>query len=408
MLSVLEELPLEEKVRRGNVMLKTRPRDVEETMLELINDDDQVVAAAAIDLVGIKEMWNLADDVEHVLAHRNVRDWYVFEAASWTLAARTFDAKRRRERWVEPLPAAALVDRMRGLQLFSSVGIDELFRIAGAGHQVRHETGTALLREGAVPETLHLLLDGRVTGSARGSSPREIEPPAALGFEEVLDGCLMGETVRTTEPTVSLALTNEEMRTLLADNTDLVQGLFRTLAEGREYRPGPSKGVTDAEFDRLGTGTLTRVQKIVALQHIPLFAKVSGAEILYLASIATEIPLEAGAVLADHTGPVSLGIVLSGELTFRSTERPDLTATAGPGDTVGMYETVVGSDGQRDPTTELVVTQPGSALQIEREELFDLLGQRPDLLQQIFAAVFGRLRADSHTGEPRASLGHSS
>ena len=37
---ILENLPLEEKVRRGNVLLKTRPRDVEETLLELINDDE--------------------------------------------------------------------------------------------------------------------------------------------------------------------------------------------------------------------------------------------------------------------------------------------------------------------------------------------------------------------------------
>ena len=40
---------VDEKVRRGNVLLKTRPRDVEETLLQLINDEDQVVAAAAID-----------------------------------------------------------------------------------------------------------------------------------------------------------------------------------------------------------------------------------------------------------------------------------------------------------------------------------------------------------------------
>ena len=72
-LPVLEEMPLEEKVRRGNVFLKTRPRDVENTLLELINDDDQVIAAAAIDLVGQKEMWSLTDDVEHVLAHRDAR-----------------------------------------------------------------------------------------------------------------------------------------------------------------------------------------------------------------------------------------------------------------------------------------------------------------------------------------------
>ena len=394
-LPVLEELPLEEKVRRGNVMLKTRPRDVEETLLELINDDDQVVAAAAIDLIGVEEMWNLGDDVEHVLAHRDARDWYVFEAASWTLASRVLGTQRRRERWVEPLPAAALVDRMRRLALFSSVGIDELFRIAGAGHQVRHEPGIALLREGAVPDTLHLLLDGRATAAARGSSPRDIVPPAALGFEEVLDGCLMSETVKTTEPTVSLALSNEEMRTLLADNTDLVQGLFRTLAAGREYRPGPVKGVADTEFEGLGTGVLTRVQKIMALQRVPLFANVSGAEILYLASIATQIPLEAEAVLAEHAGSFGLGIVLSGELTLRSTEQPALTATAGPGDSVGIYETLVGVDGPRDQTTQLVVTQAGSALQIERDELFDLLGQRPDLLQQVFAAVFDRMHEES-------------
>ena len=43
----LEDLPRDEKVRRGNVLLKTRPRDVEETLLQLINDEDEVVAAAA-------------------------------------------------------------------------------------------------------------------------------------------------------------------------------------------------------------------------------------------------------------------------------------------------------------------------------------------------------------------------
>ena len=147
---ILEDLPLEEKVRRGNVILKTRPRDVEETLLELINDDDQVVASAAIDLVGENELWNLTADVEHVLAHRDPKDWYVFESASWTLAKRTLSPERRHQRWIEPLPAASLVDRMRGLPLFASVGVDELFRIAGAGHQLHHDAGATLLREGAV------------------------------------------------------------------------------------------------------------------------------------------------------------------------------------------------------------------------------------------------------------------
>ena len=95
----------EEKVRRGNVLLKTRPRDVEETLLQLINDDDQVVAATAIEVVREQQLWALGDDVEHVLALRDPQDWYVFESASWALAERRMPASRRRELWLEPLPA---------------------------------------------------------------------------------------------------------------------------------------------------------------------------------------------------------------------------------------------------------------------------------------------------------------
>ena len=119
-LPVLEDMPRDERVRRGNVLLKTRPRDVEETLLQLINDDDPVTAAAAIDVVREQKMWSLADDVEHVLAHRDVKDWYVFEAASWTLAERRMPAERRRELWLEPLPAAELAGRLRRLPLFAS------------------------------------------------------------------------------------------------------------------------------------------------------------------------------------------------------------------------------------------------------------------------------------------------
>ena len=37
-----------------------------------------------------------------------------------------------------------------------------------------------------------------------------------------------------------------------------------------------------------------------------------------------------------------------------------------------------------------VVGSAGRALRIEREELFELMGQRPELLQQLFGALFRR------------------
>ena len=193
-LPVLEDMPRDERVRRGNALLKTRPRDVEETLLQLINDDDPVTAAVAIDVVREQKMWSLADDVEHVLAHRDVKDWYVFEAASWTLAERRMPAERRRELWLEPLPAAELAGRLRRLPLFASVTVDELFRMASASRQVRHEPGTVLAQEGSVPSSIHILLDGRVTATGRDAAPSTLDAPAALGFVEAMAGLAMPET----------------------------------------------------------------------------------------------------------------------------------------------------------------------------------------------------------------------
>ena len=390
---VLEEMPLDEKVRRGNVLVKTRPRDVEETMLQLINDDDEIVAAAAIDLVRTTALWALTDDVEFVLAHRDPKDWYVFEAASWTLAARRLTHDRRRALWLEPMPAAALVTRLRGLPMFASVEIDELFRIVGAGHQVRHDTATTLLQEGAVPDSLHILLDGRVAATGRRTNRQEITPPATLGFEELLNGNLMSHTVKTLEPCVSLRLGTDDMRTLLADNTDLVQGFFRTLA-GR----GPSteeqpviKGEAGEELARLAAGQLTPIQKVLALQRISVFSKVGATEMRHLAAIARQVKLLEGTVLAGEADPPVVCVVLSGALLLEAPDGATPALRAEPGDVVGMHAALAGTSGAagRRPR-RLTVAKTGSALRIDRDDLFDLLGQQPDLLQQIFSALFGK------------------
>ena len=398
LMPVLEEMPMDEKVRRGNVLLKTRPRDVEETVLQLINDDDQVVAAAAVDFVREHELWNLTDDVEFVLAHRDPRDWYVFEAASWTLASRRLTAERRRELWLDPLPAAALVGRLRGLPMFASVGIDELFRIAGAGHQIRHEPGTTLLHEGSVPDNLHVLLDGRVVSTAWRSVPKEISPPATLGFEELLNGTLMRHTVKTLEPCVTLQLDTEQMRTLLADNTDLVQGFFRTLASrggANRGRRSVTRGEVGEDLVAQADRTLTPIQKVLAMQRISLFAKVSATEMRHLAAIAHQVALEDGAVLSSESDPPVVCLVLSGALSLEVPDGAAPPKRVEPGDVVGMHEALAGNEAGSGPEPRrLRVVEEGSALRIDRDDLYDLLGQRPDLMQQIFNTIFANAEPD--------------
>ena len=157
-----EDMPLAERVRKGNTLFRTRQRDVEDTLAQLVYDESQEVAATAIQLVEARKLWSLAGDLEHVLEHRSAKDWWVFEAASWALAAQRMPAERRRVLWQEPLPAVELADRLRRIRLFDFVSVDELFRVASLGRQVRHEVGRTLAQEGQSADMLHFVLDGRV------------------------------------------------------------------------------------------------------------------------------------------------------------------------------------------------------------------------------------------------------
>ena len=196
-------------------------------------------------------------------------------------------AERRRELWNEPLPAAELATRLRELPLFATVTIAELYRIASAAKQVRHDPGTVLLTEGAIPETLHFLLDGRVIATGRESGPQAIQAPAPLGFTEALSGMPMTSTIRTDGLVVTLAMSRSELRTLLADNTDLVNGLFATLSS---TPPGVSGTIQTtaaaADLGQLAAKGLTPVEKVLALQRVPLFARVSADEMRHLADAA--------------------------------------------------------------------------------------------------------------------------
>ena len=72
----------------------------------------------------------------------------MFEAASWALAARRMTADARASRWLEPLPAVEVADRLRRLPLFRFTSIDELFLVASSGRQVRHEPGSVIYEGG--------------------------------------------------------------------------------------------------------------------------------------------------------------------------------------------------------------------------------------------------------------------
>jgi AAA family ATP:ADP antiporter len=380
-LPVVEPLPREELLRRAYVQLRSRPRNTEEVLLELINDEDQVIAAAAIHLVGEIGEWRLKDDIEHVLAHRDVHDWYVFEAASWTLAAERVGHERTRELWREPLPATELAERLRLLPLFAGVGVDELFRLASAGRQGRHEAGRLLLQEGVPVDTIHVLLDGAVRSRSRDEAGTLITAPAPLGVREALEGRPSDNTVRAEGTVVTLAIPADDLTTLLSDSQALIDGLLKTFAADAlvpEAAPVPVRGGT-SDLLSLAADGVVPIHKVLVLQRLPLFSLVASQELFHAGAVARLRRVEAGTEVAAKGHPPAIYYVLDGELATDPGE-----PAAGPGDAFGMYETLAGQPISR----ALRATQPAAVLTIDRVDLLDVLGHRPGLAQQVFASLF--------------------
>jgi ATP/ADP translocase/CRP-like cAMP-binding protein/HEAT repeat protein len=375
---LVEEMPPDERVRKGNVIYRTRARDVEDTLAQLVHDENQVIAAAAIHLVEELQLWSLADDLEHLLAHRDARDWYCFEAASWALAAQRMPAARRKQLWHEPLPAVELADRLRHVPIFEFCSVDEIFRIAAVGRQVRHEQGRVIYERGATPASVQFLLDGRCSTSAG-----ELTAPAPLAFEAVLEGRPMPVEIRAAEPAICLSLTTEEFLSVLAENVELAEGIFRWLVESRQLAariPVRPADLTPELRRKLAAGLLP-VDRVLLLQASPLLSRATGAQLLRMASLARPVTFKSGTDPFAGQGEPGLLVALTGELRVRA-ENGD-QHTAGPGDVLGFVETLGGVP----MAAQVTAASDGTALRFNRSDIFDLLADETPLLQQIFSGL---------------------
>jgi CRP-like cAMP-binding protein len=250
---------------------------------------------------------------------------------------------------------------------------------------VRHEPGSVLLQEGIVPGTVHIVLDGRVMVTRQSAAPLTVTPPFALGLEEALQGIPSTATARAVDLVVTLAVAVDDLKTLVADNTDLVRGLFVTLTEA--WGPGALPVVTPtgaaSDFATFADQGITAVEKVLALQRVPMFARVDAPDMLALAGAARTVPIAAGARLFEASAPPALWIVLSGEITLEGTADRS-AAVVRAGDTIGVGALLTG----RPIGVAADGAHAGVALRLDREDFFDLVEQRAGMLAPMFVALF--------------------
>lgn len=268
--------------------------------------------------------------------------------------------------------------------------MDELFRIAGAGRQLRHEPGRVLYEAGTRPADFQFLLDGVVAQLEGPSTQRDtrsvtVTAPAALGFEGVFEGVPMRTGAKAVELAVCLSIMNDQFLALLSENTELAQGIFRMLLETHAEAAGGRvlrNVVEPPPQERLADG-LQPVETVLVLGAMPLFAHANTEQLAALAGAARQISLKEGDVVFRESDPPSILLVLAGELALEPAAGGDPVA-AGAGDCIGLYETI---GGHETADWRGHVTRRGVALRIDREALFDVLADHIDLLQGIFSAL---------------------
>ncbi len=354
----------------------------ETALAALIQDEDAVVASAAIYFVSQQRLSGLSGELERVLATRDQRDRLVLETASWALQELNMPAPKRRLIWLDPLPSVDLANQMCHLPLFRSVTVDEIFRICDMGRQVRSEPGRLLCQESSVPENVQFLVNGRVAVTRPDGKTDQVESPAVLAFQEVLQEQPMAESVRAADMTVCLTLTSREIQTLMADNSDLVPGLFQMLCRDSHAGRIVVKGRNAPHAALPANGSYNTIEKGLVLKTIPVFSEASPDEIIALASISAEMRLKSGEDLFAENSRPAIYALISGEASVeRGADSPIL---AGPFDTIGIYETLAGMDFRFCAR----IRQDGIALRIEHDDLFDLLAQRSALLRQVLGSLF--------------------
>jgi len=286
-----------------------------------------------------------------------------------------------------PVPAVVLARKLRQSPLFEFASVDELFRLSTIARQVRHSEGVTFQKEGTPAEHIQILIEGKVVISGPDGAQIELSPPALLGCREVLEGSKLRETASAVERSTCLSLGAEEFRSLLSDNIELAQGLFRMLLK-RSIGAVPRvlRAAVRLDETRLQAGGrpgLTPVDKILLLQQLPIFSRATPDELIELTSVVRPVSLITGDTISGQGGSSSIWVILSGAILIEPPEAGDPLAAAA-GDVIGVDETLSGvATGWRAR-----VQEEGLALEIEREDLFGLLGDQVELLQGLFSAVF--------------------
>ena len=132
---------------------------------------------------------------------------------------------------------------------------------------------------------------------------------------------------------------------------------------------------------------ISTVEKVLFLKSIDLFSQIPGEDLARVALIASEVDFEPGeALMTEGEIGDSMYLILTGEVEVLKGHSE--VAGLGPKECVG--EMAILDSEPRSATVR--ARTPTRALQVEREDFYDLLNERIDIARGIVKVLCRRLR----------------
>jgi CRP-like cAMP-binding protein len=120
------------------------------------------------------------------------------------------------------------------MNLFDALTPEAFKKILGIARRENVEAGSALLREGAVGDTLHIILSGRVKVYKTGDNGEQIElailgSGSIFGEMGVFDGQANSASIITIEDSILLSITRARLFDFLHQNPEIAIPLMHTM-----------------------------------------------------------------------------------------------------------------------------------------------------------------------------------
>ncbi|MBI2504138.1 MAG: cyclic nucleotide-binding domain-containing protein [Candidatus Latescibacteria bacterium] len=218
---LVDDLSLEERLRRGGARLEEMNRGREGILLSLMHGEDAWLRACAVYTVGQRRIVSLLSRVEAAQADE---DPLVREAA--VLALRQFHG---------PVDPGEMLTRMgkaiflRQVAIFSHTTTQELARIADIAHPEPFPGGATIFAEGSAADAVYLVVSGRVRLYGAGRDLGVVRAGESVGVWEMFEGRPRGETASLLEDTLTLRVGRPDLFDLMDTHPEIARGILKTM-----------------------------------------------------------------------------------------------------------------------------------------------------------------------------------